>query len=97
MTSYLEAADQSIGLVTCRSRSGGSNPHQVRAEIAPEHSIAAAAASGQAINFCVEQRLGAAHPLLIELVGEPQDSIVDLRANGFTPIEIAHELGMSVL
>jgi ribosomal protein S18 acetylase RimI-like enzyme len=93
----VEAADQPIGLVTCRARGGGSNPHRVQIEIAPDHLIAAPAVIAQAINFCVEQRSGAVHPMLIDLAGQPQDLINYLRDNGFTPIETLHELGMNVL
>lgn len=93
----VEAAAQPIGWVTCHARRSGSNPHHVQIEIALDHLIAAPAAIARAINFCVEQRSGAAHPVLLDLNGEPQIPIADLRANGFTPIETMHELGMNVL
>lgn len=93
----VEAVGKPIGLVTCRAHAGGANPHRVQIEIAPDHLIAAPAALAQAINFCVEQRSGAAHPLLIDLVGSPPDLIAYLRGSGFTPIETMHELGMNVL
>ena len=93
----IEAADQPIGLVTCRMRTGGSNPHQVQIEIAPEHLSAASAAIARAINHCVEQRSGVGHPMLIILAGQPQDPIAYLHDNGFMPIETMHELGMNVL
>ncbi len=93
----VEAGAQPIGLVTCRTRIGGSNPHHVHIEIAPDHLIAAPAALARAINYCVEQRSGAAHPMLLVLAGQPQDPIAYLRDNGFMPIETMHELGMNVL
>ena len=93
----LEAAAQPIGLVTCRTRSSGSSPHQAQIEIASDHLSAAPAVIAQAINYCVEQRSGAAHPMLIDLNGQPPDPIDYLRTNGFTPIETVHELGMNVL
>jgi hypothetical protein len=91
------AADQPIGLVTGRAHTSGSNPHQAEIEIAPDHLIAAPAAIAHAINYCVEQRSGAAHPMLIELNGQPPDPIDFLRDHGFEPIETVHELGMKVL
>ena len=90
-------ADQPIGLVTSRASSGGSNPHQLQIEIDLDHLGAAPAAIAHAIQYCVDQRSGAAHPLLIDIAGSAPDSIDYLRANGFTPIESAHELGMKVL
>jgi hypothetical protein len=51
----------------------------------------------QVINYCIEQRSGAVHPMLIVLAGQPQDLIAYLRDNGFAPIETVHELGMNVL
>lgn len=93
----VEVADRPIGLVTCRARDGGTNPHRAQIEIAPDHLIAAPAAIAQAINFCVGQRSGAAHPMLIDLAGQPQDPIGYLRSSGFTPIETVHELGMNIL
>jgi ribosomal protein S18 acetylase RimI-like enzyme len=91
------AADQPIGLVMCRAHSSGSNPHQVQIEIAPDHLRITPAAIAQAINYCIAQRSGAAHPLLIDLNGQPPDPIGYLRDNGFMPIETMHELGMNVL
>jgi ribosomal protein S18 acetylase RimI-like enzyme len=90
-------ADRPIGLVMCRAHIGGSSPHQVQIEIAPNHQSMAPAAIAQAINYCVEQRSGAAHPVLIDVNGQPQDPIDFLRNHGFTPIETVHELGMKVL
>jgi ribosomal protein S18 acetylase RimI-like enzyme len=91
------AADQPIGLMTCRAHTGGSSPHQVQIEIASDHLIAAPAVIAQAINYCIEQRAGATQPALIDLNGEPPDPIAYLRDLGFAPIETMHELGMKVL
>jgi hypothetical protein len=93
----VEAAAQPIGLVTCRAHTGGASPHQVQIEIAPDHQSVAPAASAQAINACTERRSDAAHPMLIDLNGQPQDPIDFLRGHGFAPIETLHELGMKVL
>jgi ribosomal protein S18 acetylase RimI-like enzyme len=93
----IEAAAQPIGLVRCRARSSGANPHRVRIEIAPDQQSAIPAAVAQAILFCVAQRSGAVQPMLIDLNGQPQDPIDYLCNNGFTPIESMHELGMKVL
>ena len=92
----VETADQPIGLVTCSARSSGSSPHRAEIEIGPDHLIAAPAVLAQVINYCIEQRSGAVHPMLIVLAGQPQSLIAYLRDNGFTPIETVHELGMNV-
>ena len=65
--------------------------------IGSEHLGAAPAAMAQAIQYCIQQRSGSAHPVLIDLAGSSQDPIDYLCANGFSPIETAHELGMNVL
>ncbi len=93
----IAVADRPIGLVRCQARSGGSNPHQVQIEIGSEHLGTAPAVLAQAIHYCVERRSGAAHPMLVDFAGSPPDPIDYLRANGFQPIETAHELGMNVL
>ncbi len=93
----VEAAAQPIGLVTCRARGSGSNPHHVQIEIAPDHLSAAPAVIAWAINYCVAQRSGTAHPMLIDIAGQLHSPIDQLRDNGFMPIETRHELGMSVL
>jgi hypothetical protein len=93
----VEMANQPVGLVICRARSGGLNPHHLQIEIAPDHLIAAPGAIAHAINFCAEQRAGAAHPMLLDLTGQTPDLIDYLRDKGFVMIETVHELGMSVL
>ena len=80
----------------CRAQTSGSSPHQIGVEIAPDHVIMAPSIIARAINYCIEQRSGEAHPVLINLNGQPQDPIDFLRNHGFTPIEIVHELGMKV-
>ncbi|HSD82344.1 MAG TPA: GNAT family N-acetyltransferase [Anaerolineae bacterium] len=95
-TGAIAAYTQPIGLVTCRAQRSGRNPHQVQIALAPEHVITAAAAIAQAINYCVGQRSGAAHPMLIKLAGLSSAVAEQLRVNGFTPIETVHELGMKV-
>lgn len=93
----VETAVQPIGLVICHAHSSGSNPHRALIEFAPDHLIAAPAAISHALNFCVGQRAGAVHPMLIHLVGQSPVSIDQLHTNGFTPIATMHELGMNVL
>jgi ribosomal protein S18 acetylase RimI-like enzyme len=90
------AGDQPIGLVMCRVQTKGSSPHRVNIEIAPDHLSVAPGVIAHAINHCVEQRSGTAHLTLIDLNGQPQDPIAFLSDHGFAPIEIVHELGMTV-
>ena len=90
------AGDQPIGLVMCRVQTGGSSPHHVNIELAPDHLGVAPNVIAHAINYCVDQQADTQHPMLIDLNGQPPDPIDFLRDRGFTPIETVHELGMKV-